>query len=61
MAVAVSISSSDISIQESCPNFQSSLDISVTGVAQVNSEFGYVCDIFHLSQLLISILGTTSK
>jgi hypothetical protein len=28
--------------QESCPNFQSSLDISVTGVAQANSEFGLI-------------------
>nr|GAT44459.1 predicted protein [Mycena chlorophos] len=27
--------------EESCPNFQSSLDISVTGFASVNTQFGY--------------------
>ncbi|TFY61110.1 hypothetical protein EVJ58_g4713 [Rhodofomes roseus] len=27
--------------EESCPNFQSSLDISVSGNAQINSQFGY--------------------
>ncbi|KAJ6483444.1 hypothetical protein C8R45DRAFT_830574, partial [Mycena sanguinolenta] len=27
--------------EESCPNFQSSLDISVSGFASVNSQFGY--------------------
>ncbi|KAF7296727.1 Chitin-binding type-1 domain-containing protein [Mycena chlorophos] len=27
--------------EESCPNFQSSLDISVTGYASINTQFGY--------------------
>jgi hypothetical protein len=30
-----------IFVKESCPNFESSLDISVAGDAQVNSQFGY--------------------
>ncbi|KAJ7636708.1 hypothetical protein FB45DRAFT_1056011 [Roridomyces roridus] len=31
--------------EEACPNFQSSLDISVTGFASVNSQFGYYLEV----------------
>lgn len=32
-------------LQESCPNFASSLDISVSGNAQINSQFGYYLEV----------------
>jgi hypothetical protein len=47
--------------QESCPNFQSSLDISVTGVAQANSQFGYACASTAHSSMLMLFAATISR